>query len=221
MDPGGGNVTDQPASAEFPQGWTVSGRGEDRLRAGAELLFLPGSVGRVSHRGVSGGGWVFQVQLLLLYHRFPHFAGSSAGTLHLRLPVSLRLVSGVTAQDPHKEALHEEAEAAAIPQVRRSAGDGLPAAGVSCERRGHGRPVLLQIPLSPRRAGGSHPAVPRQFRHPGGAGQAVYMEVQHPAIGDRAERTVLPPLLQVALSAGRALRAVQPGVPLPDEGGQE
>ena len=47
------------------------------------------------------------------------------------------------------------------------------------------------------------------------------MEVQHPAVGDRAERTVLPAVLQVALPAGRVLCAVQPGVPLPDEGGQE
>lgn len=68
---------------------------------------------------------------------------------------------------------------------------------------------------------GAIPAVPRQFRHPGSAGQAVYMEVQHPAVGDRAERTVLPSLLQVALPAGRVLRPVQPGVPFPDEGGQE
>ena len=97
----------------------------------------------------------------------------------------------------------------------------VPAAGVPCERCGHGRPVLLQIPLPPGRAGGSHPAVPCQFRHPGGAGQAVYMEIQHPAVGDRAERAVLPAVLQVALPAGRVLRAVQPGVPLPDEGGQE
>ena len=41
------------------------------------------------------------------------------------------------------------------------------------------------------------------------------------AVGDRAERTVLPTVLQVALPAGRVLCAVQPGVPLPDEGGQE
>ena len=47
------------------------------------------------------------------------------------------------------------------------------------------------------------------------------MEIQHPAVGDYAERDILPPLLQVALSAGSVLRTVQPGVPLPDEGGQE
>ena len=52
-------------------------------------------------------------------------------------------------------------------------------------------------------------------------GKPVYMEVQHPAVGDRAERTVLPSLLQVAMPAGRVLCPVQPGVPFPDEGGQE
>ena len=52
-------------------------------------------------------------------------------------------------------------------------------------------------------------------------GKPVYMEILYPAGGDRAERGILPSLLQVALSAGGVLRAVQPGVPLPDEGGQE
>ena len=36
-----------------------------------------------------------------------------------------------------------------------------------------------------------------------------------------AERGILPPLLQVALSAGCVLRAVQQGIPVPDEGRQE
>ena len=156
----------------FLKGGLYQGDGEDRLRAGAELLLLPGGLRSLSHRGVSGGGGVFQVQLLLLYHRLSHSAGSPAGTLYLRLSVSLRLVSGAAAQDPDEEALHKEAEAADIPQVRRPAGDGFPAAGVPCERCRHGRPVLLQIPLPPGRAGGGHPAVPCQFRHPGGAGQA-------------------------------------------------
>ena len=74
-----------------------------------------------------------------------------------------------------------------ISQVRRFAGDGFAAAGVPCERCGHGRPFLLQIPLPAGRAGGGHSAVPCQFRHSGGAGQPVYMEIQHPAGGDRAE----------------------------------
>ena len=36
-------------------------------------------------------------QLLLLYHRLSHSAGSPAGTLYLWLPLSLRLVSGAAA----------------------------------------------------------------------------------------------------------------------------
>ena len=84
---------------------------------------------------------------------------------------------------------------------------------------GMGDPFFCKYLWPPRRAGGSHPAVPCQFRHLGGAGQAVYMEIQHPAVGDCAERTVLPTVLQVVLPAWRVLRTVQPGVPLPDEGG--
>ena len=61
LDSGGGDAADQPASAELSQGRTVSGGGEDRLRAGAELLLLSGGVRGLPHRGVSGGGGVFQV----------------------------------------------------------------------------------------------------------------------------------------------------------------
>ena len=45
------------------------------------------------------------------------------------------------------------------------------------------------------------------------------MEILHPAGSDRAEYRILPALLQVALSAGGVLRAVQPGVSLSDKGG--
>ena len=44
---------------------------------------------------------------------------------------------------------------------------------------GMGDPFFCKYLCPPGRAGGSHPAVPCQCRHPGGAGQAVYMEVQH------------------------------------------
>ncbi len=54
---------------------------------------------------------------------------------------------------------------------------------------------------------GGYPALPCQFRHPGGVGQPVYMEIRHSAGGDRTERAVLPSLLQVAVPAGRVLRA--------------
>ncbi len=50
-------------------------------------------------------------------------------------------------------------------------------------------------------------------------GKPVYMEIQHPAVGDRTERTVLPTVLQVAVPVGRILCAIQPGIPVSDEGG--
>ena len=60
LDSGGGDAADQPAPAELPQGRTVSGGGENRLRAGAELLLLSGGLRGLPHRGVSGGGGLFK-----------------------------------------------------------------------------------------------------------------------------------------------------------------
>ena len=73
--------------------------------------------------------------------------------------------------------------------------------------------------MPPGRAGGGYPALPCQFRHPGGVGQPVYMEIRHSAGGDRTERAVLSSLLQVAVPVGRILCAIQPGIPVSDEGG--
>ena len=57
----------------FLKGGLYQGAGKNRLCAGAELLLLSGGLRSLPHRGVSGGGGVFQVQLLLLYHRLPLF----------------------------------------------------------------------------------------------------------------------------------------------------
>ena len=83
---------------------------------------------------------------------------------------------------------------------------------------GMGNPFFCKY-LCPQ--GGSHPAVPCQFRYPVGAGKPVYMEIQRPAYSNRTERNILPSLLQVALPAGGVLRAVQPGISLSDKGGQK
>ena len=55
------------------------------------------------------------------------------------------------------------------------------------------------------------------FRHPRGAGITVQLEARRSHHGGCAERTVLPSVLQVALSARRFLRALQPSVIIPDE----
>ena len=73
---------------------------------------------------------------------------------------------------------------------------------------GMGDPFFCKY-LCPQGVLGGHPAVPCQFRHPGGAGQPVYMEIRYLAGGDRAERGILPSLLQVAVPAWRFLRPAQ------------
>ncbi len=81
----------------FLKGGLYQGAGKTVVCAGTELLLLSGSVRGLSHRSVSGGGGVIEVQLFLLYHRLSHSAGRAAGALYLRLPLSLRLVSGAAA----------------------------------------------------------------------------------------------------------------------------
>ena len=55
VDPGRGGAAYQHTSAELSQRQAVSGRGKNRLRAGAQLLLLPRGVWRLPHRRVSGG----------------------------------------------------------------------------------------------------------------------------------------------------------------------
>ena len=97
MDSGGGGAADQSSPAELLQGKSLSGGVKNRLRAGAELLFLSRGVRGLSHRLLSGGGGLIEVPFLLLYHRLSHPVRGFAGTLHLRLSLPLRMVSGAAA----------------------------------------------------------------------------------------------------------------------------
>ena len=81
------------------QGADLPGKGQDRLRAGAQLLLLPRRHGRVPHWGDSVGDRIVQVPVFLLRYRYADPAGRSAGAVRVRLPVPLRVVSGAAAQD--------------------------------------------------------------------------------------------------------------------------
>ena len=160
-----------------------------------------------------------QVQLFLLYHRFPHSAGRPAGTLHLRFLCPFGWFQELLHKIPTKKLSTKRLKplrylkyAVLLVMVFL-----LPAFLVNDV--GMGDPFFCKY-LCPQ--GVLEGAIPLSLANSGiraALGKPVYMEIQHPAVGDRAERTVLPALLQVALPAGRVLRAVQPGVPLPDEGG--
>lgn len=78
------------------------------MRPRTELLFLPGGIGSLPHRSISGGGGVVKICLLLLYYGLSYSVGRAAGTLHLRLFVSVRLVSGAAAQNSDQKDFHKK-----------------------------------------------------------------------------------------------------------------
>mgnify|MGYP006988155106 CR=1 FL=1 len=110
----------------------------------------------------------------------------------------------------------QKAKAAALFKVCGAAGHGGAAAIAGGQRAGHGRPLLLQISLPTGRAGRRPSPLPDQCRHPRRAGQAVHMESLHSAGSHYGQRGVLPPLLQVAVPAGRVLCAAEQGLAVPD-----
>ena len=79
-------------------------------------------------------------------------------------------------------------------------------------RSWHGRPVLLQISLPAGRARRRYPALACQQQHPRRARQALFVEALRARDSRRAQRRLLPPVLQVALPARRVLRTLQPRV---------
>ena len=143
----------------------------------------------------------------------------TAGTLCLRIPVPLRMVSGAAPQDTDKKALHKQAEAADLHQIRCPSGHGGSASDTHHQRCGHGGSVLLQVSVS---AGRSEGAIPHATVNSGYGRLWVhsFLEARNTDRSGRAERAVLPSVLQVAVPAGRVLRASEQGVPARNEGGQ-
>ena len=87
----------------------------------------------MSHRLVSGGGWLVEILLFLLYYRISHPAGRAAGSIHLRLYVPVRVVSGAAAQNSDKKIHNKKAEGTDLHKIRRSSYHGSFAAGTRCE----------------------------------------------------------------------------------------
>lgn len=52
--------------------------------ARTELLFLPGGIGSLPNRLVSGSGGFVKIQFFILYHRIPHIDRGSARAVYLR-----------------------------------------------------------------------------------------------------------------------------------------
>ena len=168
---------------------------------------------------ISSGGRLIKVQIFLLYHRNPDFIRRPARTIHLRFSVPIRLVSGAAAQNPLAKAVHQKAEAAPLCEICGAADHGGAAARTCHERARHGRPVLLQVPVSAGRARGRAAAGGGQLRHPCRARRTVYLESSRSADRYRVQRTVLPSVLQMAVPARRLLRPAEPRFTVSDAGG--
>ena len=91
------SAADEHSPAEFCQGCSVSGQGQNSMCAGAELLLLPGCGGGLPDRLVSGSGRLVKIPIFLLYYRHPDFIGGAAGTVYLRLSLPVWLAAGAFA----------------------------------------------------------------------------------------------------------------------------
>ena len=86
----------------FLKGGLYQGAGEDRLRAGAELLLLSGGRPGPAPSGRFRRWWGLPSSASPYYITgFLILLGVLLGALYLRLSMSLRLVSGAAAQNPH------------------------------------------------------------------------------------------------------------------------
>ena len=209
MDSGVRHTADQHPSAEFQKRHAVSGLRQVRLRTGAELLLVPRGGGSLSHRLVSGGRRLVEIQVFLLHHRNSDFNRRSIGQIYLRLPLPVWVVSGAAAQNPVAQDIDQKAQAFAVSEIWGAAGDGDSASDAGDQSARHGRSVLLQVSLPAGCAGGRDSVVPDERGHPRRAGQAVHMEKLCAAGGCSGQCVYVSPLLQVALSAGRVLCAAQ------------
>lgn len=89
--------------------------------------------------------------------------------------VSVWMVSGFASQNPWKEILHGQTEAAAVSEIYHPCCFCDSSADVCNEFDRDGRSVLLQIYLSAGRSGGGDPAFHRKCRNPVCTGQAVFV----------------------------------------------
>ena len=80
----------------FLKGGLYQGAGKTVCVPGLNCYSCPAASGACPIGAFQAVG-VIEVQLFLLYHRLSHSAGRAAGALYLRLPLSLRLVSGAAA----------------------------------------------------------------------------------------------------------------------------
>ena len=139
-----------------------------------ELLLIPCRFRSLSHRCFSGSGWVFKIQIFLLYHGIYHLTWCNLRSIYMRFPLSLRMVPGSAAQDTRQKVLYTKAETTALSEIPDSSGIRNPFANVGHQFDWNGRSLLLQIHMPSGCIGRCHPTFSWQCSYPVGTWQTIY-----------------------------------------------
>ena len=148
MDTGSGHTAYQYSYSQFLSGQNISGQGENGMRPRVKLLFLSCCHGSLSHRSLSGGCRIIQIQVFLLHNRVSDSTRSDTGKIYLWLFMSLWMVSGSASQNSRKEIFHSQAEASAVSEIHHPCSFCDPSADACNKLDWNGRSLLLQVYLS-------------------------------------------------------------------------
>ena len=143
MDTGSGHTAYQYSYSQFLSGQNISGQGENGMRPRVKLLFLSCCHGSLSHRSLSGGCRIIQIQVFLLHNRVSDLTRSDTGKIYLWLFMSLWMVSGSASQNSRKKVFHSQAETTKIPEIYNPYCFRYTSADACNELHRNGRPVLL------------------------------------------------------------------------------
>mgnify|MGYP000379251119 CR=1 FL=1 len=144
MDTGSGHTAYQYSYSQFLSGQNISGQGENGMRPRVKLLFLSCCHGSLSHRSLSGGCRIIQIQVFLLHNRVSDSTRSDTGKIYLWLFMSLWMVSGSASQNSRKEIFHSQAEASAVSEIHHPCSFCDPSAMLATNSIGMGDPFFCK-----------------------------------------------------------------------------
>ena len=168
---------------------------------GAKLLLLSCGHRGMSNWCVSSCGRLVKIQLLILHNRNFDFLRRHVWPVHLRLFLPLWLAARPSSQNSNEEIQHKEAEIPLLGQVWHSTDCRYRIAAMDNESGRDFLTVLLQVHLPPGNPGRRHSAVSCKQQYANSPWCSLSMEILDPRRGDRAERSVLSSVLQMAVSS--------------------
>lgn len=174
------------------------------MRAGTQLLLLPGGNRGLPHRSLSNGGRLVKIPLFVLYNGYADFDRGLLGRFVCGFLCPFGWLQDLLHKIPGKKLSTKKVRPLTYIKyaVLAVAVVLLPALVVNDV--GLGDP-FLQIYMSAGRVRGSNTALYCKPKHSQCAGRAVHMEAGRPRDCSCIKHNSLPPVLQVALSFGRTV----------------